>query len=343
MLRGGVIGFGNVGQSLTRYINGDPSGRARIVAACNRGPANLAVARDQFGLEATPRLDELLDKKLDFVVVASTSAGHADQVAAAAGRGIAVFCEKPIALTLADADRMIAAVERAGVVTVVNYSMRFIDAYNRIREIVRSGGLGEVLVVRHSKTRGYGLHAAGARHRAVEEPEESGGWTVHHACHDIDFLYWVHGPMRRVYARTVSTVPGGASEEAVLGIVDFADGAIGEIGDSICAVRDHYTQLIGTKASLVMTGESGATVLRLRREGAATDEIVSARDEKRPGGGIDHFLDCVLAGRPSPDDIASARHSLVVALAMRESARTGLPVDLPPEGSAAVGGSAAGT
>jgi predicted dehydrogenase len=53
VLRGGVIGFGNVGQSLTRYINGDPAGRARIVAACNRGPANLAVARDRFGLEAT--------------------------------------------------------------------------------------------------------------------------------------------------------------------------------------------------------------------------------------------------------------------------------------------------
>jgi predicted dehydrogenase len=213
--------------------------------------------------------------------------------------------------------------------------MRFIDAYQRIRDLARSGELGEVLVVRHSKTRGYGLHAAGARHRAVEEPEESGGWTVHHACHDIDFLAWVHGPMRRAYARTVSTVPGGASEEAVLGIVDFADGAIGEISDSVCAVRDHYTQLIGKRASLVMTGEAGATVLRLRREGTAADEIIPARDEKRPGGGIDHFLDCVETGRPSPNDLASARHSLAVALAMRESARTGLPVDVPPERAAA--------
>jgi predicted dehydrogenase len=331
VLKGGVIGFGNVGQSLTRYINADPAGRARIVAACNRGPANLAVARDQFGLEATSHLDEMLDRTPDFVLVASTSASHADQVAAAAARGIHVFCEKPIALTLEDADRMISVARRAGVVTVVNYSMRFIDAYLRIRELALGGELGDVLVVRHSKTRGYGLHAAGARHRAVEEPEESGGWTVHHACHDIDFLYWVHGPIRRVYARTATTVPGGASEEAVLGIVDFADGAIGEISDSVCAVRDHYTQLIGKRASLVMSGEAGATVLRLRREGAGTDEIIRARDEKRPGGGIDHFLDCVIAGRPSPNDLGSARHSLAVALAMRESARTGLPVDLPPE------------
>jgi hypothetical protein len=76
-------------------------------------------------------------------------------------------------------------------------------------------------------------------------------------------------------------------EEAVLGIVDFDDGAI---GDSVCTIRDNCMQLIGTRASLVMTGEAGTTVLRLRREGAAADEIVSARDEKRPGGGIVYFF-----------------------------------------------------
>lgn len=335
MLKGGVIGFGNVGQQLTRHVVEAWQGRARIVAACNRGPENLAVASDRFGLAVTRDPAELVAMDLDFVLVTSTSVAHASQVEAAAARGLAVFCEKPIALTLEDADRAIAAVQRAGVVNVVNYSIRFIEAYRTIRRLAHAGELGRILAVHHLRTRGYGLHEAGARHRAVVEAQESGGWTVHHACHDIDFLSWVHGPIARVYARTATTVPGGASEELVLGLVDFADGAVGSIGDSVCRIREHATLVVGSRASLAMTGEAGATVLRLHREGSERPEIIPARDEKRPGGGLDHFLECVLVGAPSPDSLASARHSLAVAFAMRESARTGRPVDVPPENPAA--------
>jgi predicted dehydrogenase len=331
VLNGGILGFGNIGQQLTRHIGEAWQGRARIVAACNRGPANLAAARDRFGLVVTHDPDELLAMDLDFVLVTSTSAAHASQVEAACRRGLAVFCEKPIALTLEDADRAIAAAERSGVVTVVNYSLRFIDAYRTIRELARSGELGRILAVHHLRTRGYGLYGAGARHRAVMDPHESGGWTVHHACHDIDLLSWVHGPIARAYARTVTTVPGGTSEELVFGLVDFADGAVGSIGDSVCRIREHATLVVGSLASLAMSGEAGSTVLRLHREGSDRTEELPARDEKRPGGGLDHFLECVLTGRPSPDSLRSARHSLAVALAMRESARTGRPVDVPPE------------
>jgi predicted dehydrogenase len=268
MLNGGIIGIGNIGQQLARHIAQAWQGRARIVAACNRGPANLAIA-----------------------------------------------------LTLEDADRAIAAAERSGVVTVVNYSLRFIDTYRTIRELARSGELGRILAVHHLRTRGYGLYEAGARHRAVVEPHESGGWTVHHACHDIDRLSWVHGPIVRVYARTASTVPGGAREELVIGLVDFADGAVGSIGDPVCRIREHATLVVGSRASLAMSGEAGSIVLRLHREGSDRPEVIPARDEKRPGGGLDHFLECVAAGRPSPDSLRSAR--------------TGHLIDVPPECEAA--------
>ncbi len=328
VLRGGVIGFGNIGQNLTEYINRQRSDVARVVAACNRGRANLDLARDRYGLAATHDAQELVRMDLDFVLVVSTSHAHADQVVAAAQAGRHVFCEKPIALNLADADRMIAAVESAGVVNVVNYSMRYIDGYRKIRELVQSGDLGQIMTICHFKTRAFGLYGAGARHRAVVEPEESGGWTVHHACHDIDFLYWLNGPVASVYAGTQTTVPDKDSEEAVLGLVTFVNGAMGVIGDSVCCIRDHYTQIIGTQASLVMTGEHDRTVLRLHREGQPQEELLPARDSKRPGGGIDHFLECILQGQPSPNSLRSARHSLAVALAMQESARTGQVVTL---------------
>lgn len=188
ILKGGVIGFGNVGQNLTDYINRHKSAEARIVAACNRGKPNLDLAREKYGLAVTHDPQELVDMDLDFVLVVSTSYSHAEQVIMAAQAGRHVFCEEPIALNLADADRMIAAVESAGVINVVNYSMRYIDAYLKIKDLVDLGQMGRILSICHFKTRAFGLYEAGARHRAVVEPEESGGWTVHHACHDIDFI-----------------------------------------------------------------------------------------------------------------------------------------------------------
>jgi predicted dehydrogenase len=284
ILKGGVVGFGNIGQGLTHYINGYKQDDARIVAACNRGKANLDLAREKFGLEVTHDMHELADMDLDFVLVVSTSHVHAEQVVIAAEAGLHVFCEKPIALNLEDAVRMIEAVESAGVVNVVNYSMRYIDAYLKIKELVDSGKLGRLLSICHYKTRAFGLYSAGARHKAVIEPEESGGWTVHHACHGIDFLYWINGPITQVYAAMQTTVPDKDSEEVVLGSVVFENGAIGHIGDSVCCIRDHYTQIIGTEASLVLSGEHEETELRLHRESKGDNPRQGYQTPRRRGG-----------------------------------------------------------
>lgn len=333
-LTGGVIGFGNIGEKLTDYINQHKRDEAQIVAACDIAEPQLKLAKTEYGLAVTRNARELVDMDLDFVVVVSPNYAHAEQVVMAAEAGRHVFCEKPIALSLEDADRMIAAVESAGVVNVVNYSMRYIDAYLKIKDLVDSGQIGRLLSICHFKTRAFGLYGAGARHPAVVNPEESGGWTVHHACHDIDFLYWINGPMTAVYATTQTTMPDKDSEEVVLGNFVFENGAIGLIGDSVCCIRDHYTQIIGTEASLVMSGEHDRTELRFHREAEQEPELIPARDSKRPGGGTDHFLECIRQGKQSPNSLRSARHSLAVALAMQESARTGkaVTVNIHPPG-----------
>ncbi len=328
LLKGAVIGFGNIGQNLTAYINQHKQDQAQIVAACDIAERALELAETTYGLAVTRDAGDLVDMEVDFVLVTSVNAAHAEHVVLAAAAGRHVFCEKPIALTLGDADRMIAAVESAGVVNVVNYSMRYIDAYLKIKDLVDSGQMGQLLSICHFKTRAFGLYGAGARHPAIVDPAASGGWTVHHACHDIDFLYWINGPIRRVYAATRTTVPHKASEEVILGNFTFANGAIGTVGDSVCCIRDHYTQIIGTAASLVMSGEHAQTVLRFHREGEREPEVIPARDSKRPGGGIDHFLECIRQDERSPNSLRSARHSLEVALAMQESARGDKPIDL---------------
>ncbi len=131
---------------------------------------------------------------------------------------------------------------------------------------------------------------------------------------------------RSAYALFQSTSARKDSEEIVLALVEFDSGAIGSVADSVCGIRNHYTRIIGSKASLVMTGENEQTVCRLQREGKAEPELLAVRDQKRPGGGLDHFFDCIREGKKSPNSLAGARHSLAAALAMRESARTKKPV-----------------
>jgi predicted dehydrogenase len=179
-------------------------------------------------------------------------------------------------------------------------------------------------------TRGYGLYSAGARHWAVLNPEQSGGWTVHHACHSIDFLYWINGPIATAYCTTQTTTPDQRSEEVLLGNLTFADGVMGMVGDSTCCIREHHTGIIGSKGSLLMSGEHEKTVMRLHLEGEQEERLIPAIDSKRPGGGIDHFLECIRQGRQSPNSLRDARHSLAVALAMQESARTGNVVAIDP-------------
>lgn len=322
-LRGGIFGFGNIGQNVTQFINGGQHPAAQIVAICDVDEAQLQLARQQYGLRATSDVQELVHMDLDYVVVASPNAVHAEQVRAAAGAGKHIFCEKPVALTLEDTDRMIDAVAQAGVISVVNYSMRYIDGYLKCKALVDDGTLGDILSVWHLMTRGYGLYSSGARHWAVTQPERSGGWTVHHACHSIDFLHWVNGPMTRAYCTTQSTLPDKRSEEFLIGNLTFANGAVGMVGDSTCILREHHTGIVGSKGSLLMSGEHAQTVLRLHLEGERAERQLPAVDTKRPGGGLDHFFECIRRNEQSPNDLVTARHSLAVALAMQESARTG--------------------
>lgn len=330
ILSGGVIGFGNIGQNLTTYVNQIKQDEARIVAACDIVPSQLELAQDKYGLIATQDAQELINMALDFVLVVSSNVAHADQVVMAAEAGKHIFCEKPVALTLEEADRMIEAVEAAGVVNVVNYSMRYIDGYLKFKEMVDSGQLGQLLCAWHFMTRGYGLYGAGARHWAVLNPEQSGGWTVHHACHSIDFLYWINGPIATAYCTSQSTTPDKRSEEVLLGNLTFADGAMGMVGDSTCRIREHHTGIIGSKGSLLMSGEHEQTLMRLHLEGEPEEKLIPAIDSKRPGGGMDHFLECIRQGKKSPNSLRDARHSLAVALAMQESARSGKVVSIEP-------------
>lgn len=332
MLKGGIIGFGTSGREFTDYINNHCT-RARIVAACNRGQANLDAAVKEYGLRGTNSVDELCSWDLDFVMVASTSYAHCAQVEAAAKRKLHVFCEKPIALDLADARRMIDAVEAAGVVNVVNYSRRYARRIDALKKFLANGDLGEVLSFSFEHGRAFGLSGAGARHRAVQEPEESGGWIVHHTCHQLDLLYYLFGEFKEVYCNTRTTVAGKDSEELVFADGRMKNGVMFHLGDSLAKVRYNHMVVTGTKASYAWQEVDRFAFDRVREEHVGADNIfgfdygwyTSRGTEKRS---IEHFLDCIEGKAKPTADLRSSYESLRVALAMKEHRNTGKVIDL---------------
>jgi len=333
MLKGGMIGFGTSGQEFTDYINHGRCQRARIVAACNRGQPNLDIAINKYGLRGTHDVEELCSWDLDFVFVASTSYAHKAQVITAAQHGKHVFCEKPIALNMPDAHAMVAAVEKAGVVSVVNYGLRYSQRAALLKRLIERGELGDILSVSFEHGRAYGLHAGGARHRAIQEPEESGGWIVHHCCHQLDFIYYLFGPYQEVFCRTRSTVPDKDSEEVIFANGTLKNGIMFHVSDSMAKIAYNHIVVTGSKASFASQFAAPYSFDRVRDESWKVDEVFSfaggyllARD--LPHTSVEHFFDC-LEGKAKPmADLRSSVESLRAALAMKESARTGKLIDI---------------
>jgi len=329
MLRGGVLGFGGVGQGMTRKLH--EAGLAKIVAVCDRDEEKLKLARDEMGLDATRDPKELCSRDIDFVLVTSTNCAHHEHVMAAAEAGKHMLIEKPPALSMKQMDEMIEAVEEHDLITVVDYGSRFQPACVRMKEMIDSGELGTVLSVTCFTARGFGLYGSGARHPAVLNPGESGGWLLHHACHNIDLAVWLAGDARDAYCRSGTTVPEGDSPEVVWGMMTLTSGALAVIGDTITTMRQRYITLIGTRATLELIRTPTDDVLHMRRETGKEfpyfEDVLGYGTFWRDAV-LRELITCIREKRDSPHNLRSTRPSLAAALALEESRKTGKIVPL---------------
>lgn len=205
-------------------------------------------------------LDLINDDEIDGVVIASPAFTHTDLVVAAAGAGKSVFVEKPMALTLADADRAIAAAEAAGVHLQVGFNRRFARDFAAAQEIVTSGGVGRPQLLR-SLTRDPGLANPGA-----VKP-----WTIflETLIHDFDALNWFNTGARAVEVFAVADAlvapdfkDTGLLDTAVV-TIRYDNGAIAtaEANFSAACGYDVRGEVFGS-GGMVTAGDIHATSMR---------------------------------------------------------------------------------
>lgn len=331
MLKGAVFGFGNVGQLITRFVNIEKKYgvEATIAAVCDINESKRNTAEKDFCLKAYADPEKMLNNDLDFVCVLSTNIAHREHVLLAAERNLPIFLEKPIALNMNDAYNMVAAVEEKKLVNIVHYTYRFSAEHLYLKKMIDEGEFGEILSIWARNFRGHGLYCGGARHLAVMNPEQSGGWIIHHACHMADMMIWLGGSIKKVYCQAQSTLPDKSSEEIIWCNVTFTNGAIGMIADTIACLEDRSIGVIGTKASAVVIRNGRKPLIKFRSEGEPDFAPPHILDPMEICPAIDpfaHFLDCIKGGSQPMVTMRDTLPSLAVAIAMKKSVVEKRPV-----------------
>ncbi|MEA2719321.1 MAG: phthalate 4,5-cis-dihydrodiol dehydrogenase [Candidatus Eremiobacteraeota bacterium] len=228
-MRLGVVGLGRAASSMLPSLAAHP--RATLVAAADPDPAARERFARDYGGATFPGAQALCrDGAVDAVYIATPHERHVADVEIAAAYGKHAIVEKPMALTLADCDRMIQAARRAGTVLVVGHTHGFDPAVMAMRDIVRRGELGALRMIVNVVYTDF-LY----RPRRPEELDTAlgGGILYNQIPHAVDVARTLHGgPLRSVKAVAGAWDPARRTEGALAALLEFEDGAAASIAYS---------------------------------------------------------------------------------------------------------------
>ena len=262
MIDAAIVGLGRWGRALVESAQGK-SQKLRFVLGVepDAGAAREFAAKHNFKLSADYR-DALSDLAIGAVVLATPHSLHQEQVLAAARAGKQVFCEKPLALTEADARKMVDACEHAGVVLGVGHNRRWWPAMRELKRIVDAGEIGTLLHIEgHNSNENSNQVASGWRALPAESP---GGGMTGAGLHALDAMLSIAGPVRRVQAQLLERKPPPAPHDTASAMLEFESGASGLLATVRATPFYWRVHAFGTLGNAEVLGE---TELVLRMSG----------------------------------------------------------------------------
>ncbi len=348
-LRFGIVGCGKIAANHARALAAVPG--VEVVGCCDTdlARAQAFAAEHELALAATD-FAALVAAGLDAVTVCTPHPVHEEVVLAAAAAGLHVLCEKPIAVTLEAADRMIEATQAAGVTFGVLFQRRFWPAAQRLRAAIDDGSfgapvLGQVTVLLNRPVSYYADDAWRGRWDT-----DGGGVLMSQAIHQIDMLTWLLGEPTQVsgFIRTQFFDEHIEVEDSVSASVAFASGATATITATTGANQNLGNRLTvvggcGAVASITEfpEGQPGVADIwtvpgEVDYRGVYDTDTVANIDLGAIHDGlvpfhtvqIQDFAEAVLTGREPLVTGAQARTSLAVIEGIYTSSRTGTVVDL---------------
>jgi predicted dehydrogenase len=340
-VRVGFFGGGLIARYHAAMLQAERPGKAgkadaAIVAVHDPDRERAATFAEANGAEVTDDEGALIDG-CDAVYVCTWTAEHRRLVELAVAAGKPVFCEKPLATTLADARAMVDTVQRAGVTNQVGLVLRDSPAFLYLRHLVRRPESGRVMSIVFRDDQYIPIQGMYGSTWRADKDKAGAGTLIEHSIHDLDQLEWLIGPVASVNARTSSFHRIDGIEDVAVVNVGFADGGIGTLTsvwhDLLARPSLRRVEVLCERGFFVLEGDVWGPV-RWTRDG---DEGVVADQELRHAladEGIARrnpdasFIDAVVAGEPAyPSfDVALRPHALVDAI-YRSAAADGAPVE----------------
>ncbi len=348
-LKIGLVGAGDIGrvhaQSYQRLDD------VELVVARGRDPSRADALAADVGASVADNYEALLaDDSIDAVDLCVPNDLHAQYALAAARAGKPTLCEKPIALTLADAEQVVEAFVKNGIPLMIAHVLRFWPEYERGHDLIASGSLGAIQAfsARRMLSLLQAVEGAEGWRRAAQR---TGGAALDLQIHDIDFILWTFGMPQRVVARGARSEYG--SWDHVYTLLDYTGGPAVGIESSFMLKGDPVVmdyRAVGERASLAFSflatdfamhdlhsGDERTSAERpaslVKYQGGQRDEIVMQQPEDPVSLAFDNelraFVRLVRGDRtvrvPTP---AESVNALRVALASLESCETGKIVEL---------------
>jgi myo-inositol 2-dehydrogenase/D-chiro-inositol 1-dehydrogenase len=330
----GVIGVGNIGrvhaQNLARRV---PNAELVAIADANKAAAD-AVAAETGVEQVYGDYKALLENRdVQAVVVATPTFLKLEVVKAAARAGKHIFCEKPMALTLKEADEFIAVSEKAGIKFQVGYQRRFDPSYMRLKQAIDAGEIGTMLLLR-SNTRDPPQKVAG-----WADPKVSGGIFLDTSSHDYDVIRWLSGSeAESVLADGATTaypeLEALGDKDTTMTIIKLANGALAHVDACRVSVYgyDIRAEVVGTEGAIFMDiGKSSEThVLKKSWESNEYSYWYQERFDEAYRGELEGFAGSILNDTTpkvtARDGRAAVEIGLAARLAMQERRAVSLPL-----------------
>lgn len=345
----GLIGCGHIGRFHSRNIRGSLRSElvpGEYVAVCDRELARAESFAAITGAKTiTDNARAVFDVVgLNSVYICTETAGHPDLVVEAASRGLNVFCEKPLAKTLPEVQRMVDAVERAGVVNQVGLILRHSPVFTVLKELMSAPDLGPLLTAHLRDDQFFPIRGHYGSSWRGRFASAGGGTLIEHSIHDIDLFHWLFGEITavRCHTRFTSKDPGvDARVEAVaLATFQHAGGHQTSLSSIWHALDDRPSTRhleVFFEGGYFATDHDFIGPIRYQGRNGPIEELDAEEVLRRYGKitGIEGdelslarrgmyedyaFLRCVLDGRPAFPDFRTALKAHVVVDACYRSA-----------------------
>jgi predicted dehydrogenase len=354
-VRIGLIGAGVIGaahSAVLQQISRALGAKVQLVAVADPAAERRTLFADLYGYQQLyADAHELVSRAaIDTVFICTPTRFHAELVHAAAGRGLHVFCEKPLAMDYPEAAEMVAAVERAGVQSQIGLVLRFSAVYSVMRALVHDPRAGRPLAGIFRDDQCFpirGLHDSGWR---ADRTLTAGGTLIEHGVHDLDLLTWFFGPVRRLRAWEQNRAGHPGIEDYMAVELEFVAGVRAQLvnvwHNMIQRPSNRRLEIFCDSAFIASDADMSGDVTYQFGDGPEQrmleDEVLrrfvalqsGVPEELRSCYGISYlvqdlaFMEALLAGRPAAPSMRVGLEAQRLAAAAYHAARTGEEVEV---------------